>query len=248
MKTIIIDDSELDRRNLKTLLKQHAQFELVGQADSVGTARELIESEQPDLVFLDIHLGKEKGFDVLDDLESLPLLVLTTSHPQYALEGYEVEALDYILKPVTPDNLERALARVMQRQQGRAEQDVSGAEESHSLEALQLDSPLFLKKLDDFCVHPVKDVVRITTDRPYTVLHIRGGTQYLHRRSMTEWKTVLPRETFLALDRSTIINIQAVDKLSSAGDRYCLKFTDEATEPTTITSNAFKILRDALHG
>lgn len=241
MTALIIDDSELDRLNLSTLITDHLEIEILGEASNVESARKMISTFSPDFIFLDIHLGKEMGFSVLRGLENPPQVILTTSHPQYALQGFDVEALDYILKPVTSENLARSVDRLQQRFQHQAATDLD------SQDMLTLDSPLFLKDKEEFCVHPVSDVALITTDRPYSIVHTSDGSEYLHRRAIIEWKRILPSDYFIALDRSTLVNIQAIGKLTPLDDKHQLHFTPENVTPLTISPSAFRILRDFLH-
>ena len=248
MNALIIDDSELDRLNLSTLLSDHPEVTILSEAHDLTTAREMIHTHKPDLIFLDVHLGKEKGFSVLEGIETPPQVILTTSHPQYALDGYEIEALDYILKPVTADNLARSIARSLQRHSESEADADSSATDSPPLELLTLKSPLFFKDKQDFRVHPVSEVVLITTDRPYSVIHTSDGSEYLHRRSLKEWNETLPKETFLALDRSTMINILAIGKLTPTKDKHLLHFTHQGIDPLPLGPSAFKILREFLHG
>ncbi len=242
MNALIIDDSELDRLNLSTLLSDHSEITILGEAHNLKSALEQIHALQPDLIFLDVHLGKEKGFRVLDDLQNPPKVVLTTAHPQYALEGFDVDAVDYILKPVTEENLARSVERLKRRA------EAASSEDQLPQGPLTVDSPLFFKDKQEHCIHPVSEVALITTDRPYSIIHIRNGSSYYHRRSLKEWKETLPKERFLALDRSIMVNIHEVEKLTPLDEKYLLHFKPEAIAPLTIGANAFKVLRDSLYG
>ena len=115
MRILIIEDAEIDRLNLRTLLEDHGDVDIVGEAPTLDAAVELLDEEQPDAVFLDIHLGRQKGFKALELAERRPLVVITTSHPHYAIKGYEVGAVDYLLKPVSEEPLARALTRLRER-------------------------------------------------------------------------------------------------------------------------------------
>ncbi len=234
MKALIIDDSEIDRLNLRTLLEDHPRIEILGEGANLATARELVARHQPDLIFLDIHLGKEKGFHLLDSLDQAPHIILTTSHPQYALKGFEVAALDYILKPVTEENLKRAVSRLPEK---------SATDETA---LLTTDSPLLFKNGDEHRLHPVSDIVLIKTDRPYTRVHTTDGSDYLHRRSLSEWNRILPQETFLALDRSCLVNLTTIDRLTPEGDKSRLHFLSESVPSLLLGLVATKKLHQAL--
>ena len=223
-------------------MDDHPQVKILGEAENVRAGRELLERTAPDIIFLDIHIGKEKGFQVLEGVTAPPHVVLTTSHPQYALQGFDVDALDYILKPVTGENLARALERFSRRGQMKEEKGEAG------IEPLGMESTLFLKLRDEFRAHQVSELVLITTDRPYTNLHVVGGGRFLHRRSLREWKEVLPERAFLALDRSTMVNVQAIGKLVPDGDKHMLHFSCEGVAPVRVGPGAVRVLRECLEG
>jgi two-component system, LytTR family, response regulator len=233
MKTLIIDDSELDRLNLKSLLEDHPQLEVVGEAPDLSTGRELLAQHSPDLLFLDIHLGKEKGFQLLDDAVDEPLIILTTAHPQYALKGFQIDALDYILKPVTEENLARAVSRLPKGNDGQLSS------------AIQLATSLFFKSQNGFRRYRIGDIALISTDRPYTHVRMMDGESYLDRRTMRQWRDSLPEADFLALDRSCLVRLEAIERVSFEDEAH-LHFTSEALDPMTLGPSALKKLRELL--
>ena len=111
MKVLIVDDTRLARQELKTLLGNHADVELVGEADDLPSARDAVQRLQPDLLLLDIQLPSGTGFDLLEQLDPLPLVIFTTAYDQYAVRAFESNALDYLVKPVAPERLSAALDR-----------------------------------------------------------------------------------------------------------------------------------------
>ena len=115
MKALIVDDERLGRAELRRLLEPHPEVEIVGEARDADEALALIEQLQPDLLFLDIQMPGRTGFELLEQLDRVPLVVFTTAYDDYALKAFEVNALDYLLKPVSPERLEAALARAALR-------------------------------------------------------------------------------------------------------------------------------------
>jgi YesN/AraC family two-component response regulator len=115
MRALIVDDERRAREELRRLLARHPEIEIAGEAGGVGQARTAIGALQPDLVFLDVQMPEESGFDLLASLDRAPLVVFTTAHDEYALRAFEVSALDYLVKPIEPRRLaatvERALAQ-----------------------------------------------------------------------------------------------------------------------------------------
>src|SRR5579871_1185429 len=115
MKALLIDDERLGRAELRRLLEPHVEIEIVGEARDADEAQALIEQLLPDLLFLDIQMPGRTGFELLEALEHVPLVIFTTAYDEYALKAFEVNALDYLLKPVSRERLDAALARAAAR-------------------------------------------------------------------------------------------------------------------------------------
>jgi two-component system LytT family response regulator len=137
MKALIVDDERLARNELRRLLSRHPQIEIVGEAANALQARQALEDLEPDLLFLDVQMPGETGFDLLASLDSVPLVVFTTAYDEYALRAFEVNALDYLVKPIEPRRLASTVSRLLARAAPCvAEQlDPDGSRPSVSLEA-----------------------------------------------------------------------------------------------------------------
>ncbi|WP_147674834.1 LytR/AlgR family response regulator transcription factor, partial [Vulcaniibacterium tengchongense] len=120
LRVLIVDDTRLARRELRTLLAELDRVECVGEADDVPAARAAIERWRPDLVLLDIQMPSGTGFDVLDGLDAAPMVVFTTAYDRYAVRAFEANALDYLVKPVVPERLAAAVARARARRAAAA--------------------------------------------------------------------------------------------------------------------------------
>ena len=112
IKAIIIDDERLARNELKKLLLDYPEIEVVAEAANVGEGVEKIESVNPDLIFLDIQMPGKTGFDLLTELDRTPNVIFTTAYDEYALKAFEVNALDYLLKPIEPKRLADAIQKL----------------------------------------------------------------------------------------------------------------------------------------
>jgi two-component system LytT family response regulator len=115
MKALIVDDERLARNELRRLLGRHPEIEIVGEAASAVQARQALEDLEPDLLFLDVQMPGETGFDLLASLDCVPLVVFTTAYDEYALRAFEVNALDYLVKPIEPRRLAGAVSRLLAR-------------------------------------------------------------------------------------------------------------------------------------
>src|ERR1700712_3059716 len=114
-KALIIDDERLARNELKKLLQDFPEVEVIGEAANANEGIEKIESLSPDLIFLDIQMPGKTGFDMLTELERAPHVIFTTAYDEYALKAFEVNALDYLMKPVEPKRLADALHKLQQK-------------------------------------------------------------------------------------------------------------------------------------
>ncbi len=210
MRAIIVDDEEIDRLNLKTLLEDHADVEIAGEADSLESAVDLIERDKPDAVFLDIHLGRHKGFRVLETAKWRPQVVITTSHPHYAVKGFEIDAADYLLKPVMEDTLARAVGRLRVRVAAAVSKDVPNRLAPEDVQSFKLG--------DERHLIPVGQIQAIVGERIYTRVLVRDGREFLHNRPLREWRAILPEKLFKTLDRSTIANVAEIQVVRGGGD------------------------------
>ena len=208
MRAIIVEDEEIDRLNLKTLLEDHPDVEIAGEADSLESAAALIEREKPDAVFLDIHLGRHKGFKALETAKFRPQVVITTSHPHYALKGFEIDAADYLLKPVLEETLARAVDRLRTRLAAASAQ--AGRLTTEDVQSFKVG--------DERHLVPIGQIQAIVGERIYTRVLVRDGREFLHNRPLREWREILPERTFKALDRSTIVNVAEIQLVRGGGD------------------------------
>ena len=110
---VIIDDERLARNELKKMLVEYPEIEVVGEAGNVDEAIKMIDELNPDLIFLDIQMPAKTGFELLEELERVPTVVFTTAHDEYALKAFEVNALDYLLKPIDPKRLSDAVQKLL---------------------------------------------------------------------------------------------------------------------------------------
>lgn len=238
MRTIIVDDNDIERLNLRLLLQRHhPAIDLAGEAMCVSSAVALINAETPDLIFLDVHLENRLGFSALEETGCQSRVIITTAHPKYAIRAYEINAIDYLLKPIMEDNLARALGRIPELSPGPGLTRIN---------RLQLDDIQFFKRKDGLDAIPVSEIILITGERIYTKVHLRDGREYLHNRPLREWAGMLPGNTFKVLDRSRIVNLREIRGLNDAGSGgYDLTFRD-SDYTLRIKRTAMKSLRELL--
>lgn len=219
LRVLIVDDTRLARQELRTLLRDIPGVDCVGEADDVPAAREAIERLRPDVVLLDIQMPSGTGFDLLEQLDATPRIVFTTAYDQYAVRGFEANALDYLLKPVQADRLAAAIEKA------RAG---APAPESPPREVLRADDPIFLRDGERCWFVQLGQVSRIEVDGNYATVHFRGEKAMLGR-SLATLEARLDPALFFRANRNTLVNLRMVAAIDLAvGDGYTLTLKDGA--------------------
>jgi two-component system LytT family response regulator len=201
IRTLIVDDEPLARRNLAVLLGSDREIVIIGECASGAEAVTEIRRSKPDLVFLDVQMPECDGFDVLELLgtASPPAVVFVTAYDQYALKAFETGALDYLLKPF--DDLR--FARTLARAKDRIEQ---------SKRVPTKTSRLVIKGIGQVCFVNVSDIDWIEAADYYACLHV-GTRTHLLRRRMSELEQELDHDMFCRIHRSSIVNLDRVRRL-----------------------------------
>ncbi|GAB2523645.1 LytR/AlgR family response regulator transcription factor [Lysobacter humi (ex Lee et al. 2017)] len=217
LRVLIVDDTRLARQELRTLLRDIPDIDCVGEADDVPTGREAIERLAPDVVLLDIQMPSGTGFDLLDSLEVAPQVIFTTAYDQYAVKGFEANALDYLLKPVQADRLAAALAKA----RGAAPPDAAR-------ELLRGEDQVFLRDGERCWFVQLAQISRIEVDGNYATVHFRGEKAMLGR-SLATLEARLDPSLFFRANRNTLVNLRMVQAIDLAvGDGYTLTLRDGA--------------------
>jgi len=236
LKTILIDDERLARAKLRSMLDGYAEIQIVGEADSVGLAVELIERERPDVVFLDIQMPGETGFDLLERVDSTFRTIFVTAFDEYAIRAFEVNALDYLLKPVSPARLARSIERLK----------VSRVENETAFKPLEYDDHLFLSFDNRSRFLKVSEIECILAAGAYSEVMTRGGQKAMVLKSLKEWEDRLPEKHFMRIHRSTIINIECVERMDKWFNYSYQVHLRGITEPFIMSRRYSARLRDRL--
>lgn len=196
LRTLIVDDERLARQNLRDLLEAHNEILIVGEARNADEAEVIIIDKNPDLIFLDIQMPGCSGFDLLERLDSPPPVIFVTAFDHYAIRAFEVNALDYLLKPVEPERLARAIDRLQKREAGFRT----------AVGRLQCTDRVCLDAGRKVAFLQVAEIAAIKADGNYTHVFSACGRGYLVRVPLSNWEARLPDDTFVVLDRSLLIN------------------------------------------
>lgn len=221
MKVLIVDDTRLARQELKTLLAQHADVELVGEADDLPGARDAVQRLQPDLLLLDIQLPSGTGFDLLEHLDPLPLVVFTTAYDQYAVRAFESNALDYLVKPVAPERLSAALDRARARSE-----HASAAHDDRSRAPLGAEDTVFLRDGERCWFVALRDISHVMVDGNYVRVWFQGQRAML-ARSLSALEARLDPTMFFRANRNTLVNLRHIASIDPwVNDGYQIKLRD----------------------
>ena len=223
IRTLIVDDEPLARQNIRVLLKEDAEIELLGECGSGAEALKAIEKQSPDLVFLDIQMPEMSGFDVLDRIEAgkVPAIIFVTAFDQYAIKAFEVHALDYLLKPFDDARFEKALrqakSQIEQREINQLSKRLIALLEDRDRSSDKTArggylSRLMIKSASRVFFLKVDEIDWIEAADYYVKLHV-GRKSHLLRETMGDMEVKLDPEKFLRIHRSAIVNLDRVKEM-----------------------------------
>jgi two-component system LytT family response regulator len=217
MNVLIVDDEPLARAGLALLLEEEAAISSVAEARNGAEAVQMIRARRPDLVLLDVQMPEMDGFGVLKELgaENMPPVIFVTAHDKYAIQAFEVNAIDYLLKPATRERFQQALARVRERV------STQGLDNQHVLSLLQqLSAPpkylarVALRSAGKISFVSIEDVMYVQAAENYVQLHLRSSRHLLHVPIAT-LETSLDPAMFLRIHRSLIVNVRHIQELET---------------------------------
>ncbi|MDI1248139.1 MAG: LytTR family DNA-binding domain-containing protein [Lacunisphaera sp.] len=201
IRTLLIEDEPASRAILRRMLAAHPDIRLAGEAASLPAARTLLARDNYDLVFLDIQLVGGSGFDLVPLVRREARIIFVTAHNQHALRAFEVNALDYLTKPVRAWRLADSLRRLTARP----------AEPHPATTSPLADEDLVLLKSGAHQrLVAVHDIIAVETQENYSLVRLADGSRELVRRSLQDWVARLPARCFLRVHRTTLVNLKQV--------------------------------------
>lgn len=208
MRALVIDDERLARKELITLLNQLETVEVVGEAVNVDDAKEKIDQLNPDVIFLDIQMPEKTGFDLLEELENVPYVIFTTAYDEYALKAFDVNALDYLLKPIEPKRLEEAVNKLMAKIEGIQKGEFTA---NHiGQKKLTLKDQVFVKDGDRCWFVKLSNVRLFESDGNYIKVYFDHFKPMIHK-SLNALDERLDEKSFFRASRKHIINLGWVE-------------------------------------
>lgn len=205
IRTLLIDDEDLARQEMRHLLGAFADIQILDEAADAPDALAKIRRYRPDLIFLDINMPGKNGFEMLEELEESPRVVFVTAYDEFAVRAFETNALDYLLKPVRPDRLEKAVIAV---RDAMRESPESGIPPVRNYQ-LGPDSLVFIKDGEKCYFVRLSDIFLFESEDNYVRVHF-GTEKPLHRKSLNALLEKLPPDLFFRANRQQIINLASI--------------------------------------
>jgi two-component system LytT family response regulator len=212
IRTLIVDDEPLARSRIRAMLAPHPDIEVVAECSSVSEATELLRTEPAALLLLDIEMPEARGFDIVRtfSVESRPAIVFITAHEEFALEAFDVSAVDYLVKPIPQERFDRALWRVRRFIEGKGAAPAGGR-------ARRFRERFGVRLRGEVVFIKVASIDWIAAAGNYVRLY-NGTESHLLRESLQNVAAELDPAVFLRVHRSAIVNIERVRKLIPAAD------------------------------
>jgi two-component system LytT family response regulator len=244
IRAIIIEDEELGRLLIKNYLKEQTEVEIIAECENGFEGIKAIQELKPNLVFLDIQMPKLNGFEMIEILDEKPEIIFTTAFNQYAIQAFELNAIDYLLKPFSKDRLLEALQKAIKRIQSSEPANESIKQlVQHPLD--EIIERVVVKSNTKISVIPVEKIRYIEAQDDYVMIYSAEG-KHLKQATMKYFEQHLDPKQFMRVHRSYIIRFDQVVQLEPYGkDSYIAKLKDGPAVP--ISKSGFRSLKEKLN-
>ena len=247
LQTLIIEDEELARNLLRSYLKDQPNIEIIGECENGFDGVKAINDKKPDLVFLDIQMPKITGFEMLELLDYKPQIIFTTAYDQYALKAFELNAVDYLLKPFSKDRMLAAIDKVKHRIQDNENNDQKLDEltnfrpdegfidrvvvkDRHKIHIITVDKIRYIESLDD-----------------YVMIYTHDG-RHMKQKTMKYFETYLDPKNFIRIHRSFIVQVDNIAEIQQyEKESYIVILKDKDKTKLKVSKTGYKKIKEVLH-
>ncbi len=246
IKTVLIDDEQPARDVVKYYLREFEEIEVIGEFSDGFSGLKAIQELKPDLVFLDVQMPKLTGLELLDLLDQPPMIIFSTAYDQYAIKAFEMNAIDYLLKPYSKERFAQALQKAIN--QIGSSQPTGG--QVHKLVKTLEEAPEYLQRIavksrHKVSVIPIEEIIYLEAEGDYVMLHTKDA-RHLKEKTMKYFETHLDPELFIRIHRSYIVNVRFIDKIEYYDkENYAVLMKQGARLRASTTG--YKILKQALN-
>ena len=247
IKVIIIEDESPAREIVKTFLKSHSDVELCAEYSDGFSGMKGIKEHNPDLIFLDVQMPKITGFEMLELIDNPPEIIFTTAYDQYAIKAFEMNAVDYLLKPFPKDRFDQALEKAKEKIQ--TQKTETKAQVKQVIEKID-EKPdnifrIVVKKSGDIHVIPVEELLYIEAQDDYVMLYTEKG-KYLKEKTMKYYESHLDNSQFVRVHRSYIVRVDQVKRLEPYGKSSYLAILGQG-QKVNVSLSGYKRLKEVLN-
>lgn len=245
LRAIIVEDEAPARDLLKAYLQRHENIELITECADGFSGAKAINENKPDLAFLDIQMPKLTGFELIELLDEMPQIIFTTAYDQYAIKAFELNAIDYLMKPFSRERFDEAIEKVFER----IKQKQPATENIQSLatkvkEDKDVIDRLFIKTGSRIDVVSINDIIHIEAEDDYVEI-FTANKKFLKKETMNYLERCLPKEMFIRVHRSSIINTDFIEKLERYGkESYLVIMKDDSR--VNVSKSRVKELKEQL--
>jgi two-component system, LytTR family, response regulator len=232
----IVDDEPLAIKSLTKKLEDFPNIEVIGESTRMAKAIIEINMNKPDILFLDIQLAEGTGFDLINKLDYSGKIIFITAFDEFAFRAFEINALDYLLKPISTERLRQALEKLFIKDSPPVDLIKEKLKFCYNDRIMAYD-----KNQIRFLL--LSDVVLISASRDYSVIELVNGKEILFLRSMGEWDEKLPPEHFIRIHRSYIVNLNYIDKILRYSTNTAKVFIKNHPEPISLSRTFYKNLK-----
>jgi two-component system LytT family response regulator len=219
MKAIVVEDSRLAREGLMKMLQEFPSLTILGSAEHPTSALTLIQEHQPDVIFLDIHMPGESGFDLLEKLDYMPRIIFTTAYSEYAIRSFDYKTVDYLLKPISHERLALAIEKLLSTKDNEETPDSSKL-------MLDIHSRMFVKDGDKCHLVPL-DSIRYFESCKNHVRIFFGDKNAFIKKSLNTIEERLPKKYFFRANRQYVVNLHAIATIEEGvNDGYEITMND----------------------
>ena len=204
--SIIVEDSRLARNELKVLIGQYPQLEIIGEAENADQGIELIQKLNPDVLFLDINMPGRDGFELLEDLVEIPITIFTTAYDEYAIKSFEYNALDYLLKPINEKRFAKAIDKIISQIHQESKTPKTAEKK------LTEKSQLFVKDGEKCWMVKLSNIKLFEISGNYTQVFFDANKPLIYK-SLNQIEAKLPQDIFFRANRQQIINIRHIESV-----------------------------------
>jgi len=246
LRTVLIDDEQPARDIMKHYLKDFAEIEIIGEFTDGFSGLKAIQELKPDLVFLDVQMPKLTGLELLELLDQPPMIIFSTAYDQYAIKAFEMNAIDYLLKPYSKDRLLQAVQKALS-QIGTSEKNSSVVQ---NLVKTLDENPEYLQRIavksrHKVSVVPVDDIIFLEAEGDYVMIHTKEN-KHLKEKTMKYFETHLDPDRFIRVHRSSIVNADHIHRLELY-DKESYMVILKNNVSVKASSTGYKLLKEKLN-